>query len=121
MWVNYETYSLLSVSQAVQSADFPKYELRAEEDVNNLTFNRIKDFAKLSAFQQDKIRLAIVEHIDFVAEYEEYINNPLASYGINGVSMSWDKSKVTTIGGTTTTMRVMQLLRQTGLTFLGVR
>ena len=43
------------------------------------------------------------------------LQSPLASYGINGVSMSFDSGKTVTQGGVTTSHAVLAQLRQSGL------
>lgn len=89
----------------------------AEEDVNALTFGRIaaRGFDALTAFQQDKVQLAVARQADFRQQYGEILSNPLASYSINGVSMSWDKSAVREYAGVQTCSGVISCLMQTGL------
>lgn len=48
------------------------------------------------------------------------MNSPLNSYSISGVSMSFDFSKIVTVGGVTTTSEVYDLLMQTGLCYRGL-
>lgn len=90
--------------------------------VDGLTFNRIvaKGFDNLTEFQQSIIKEAVAKQADFVYENAEILDCPLSSYGISGVSMSFDKSKVLSIGGVTTTNEVYGLLMQTGLCYRGV-
>lgn len=47
--------------------------------------------------------------------YGEELQSPLASYGINGVSMSFDSSRTVAQGGIATSNAVMAQLRQSGL------
>ena len=54
------------------------------------------------------------------AQYGELLDNPLASYSVNGVSMSWDKSKILRVSDVDTSSAVYSLLRKTGLTYRGV-
>lgn len=90
---------------------------RACRDIDSLTFNRIvkAGFENLTEFQQDLIREAVQLHADFCYDNAELLESPLASYAINGVSMSFDKSKTVTVGGVTTSSKVYNLLMQTGL------
>ena len=91
-------------------------------DIDSLTFNRIvkAGFDKLTEFQQELIKEAMQLHADFCYDNEELLESPLASYAINGVSMSFDKSKIVTVGGVTTSSRMYGLLMQTGLCYRGL-
>lgn len=95
---------------------------RACRDIDSLTFNRIveKGFENLTEFQQELIKEAVGLHADFCYDNAELLESPLASYAINGVSMSFDKSKTVTIGGVTTSSEVYGLLMQTGLCYRGL-
>lgn len=95
---------------------------RACRDIDSLTFNRIvkKGFENLTEFQQEIIKEAVQIHADFCYDNAEILDNPLASYSINGVSMSFDKSKIVTVGGITTSSEMYGLLMQTGLCYRGL-
>lgn len=90
---------------------------RACRDIDSLTFNRIvrAGFENLTEFQQELIREAVELHADFCYDNAELLESPLSAYSINGVSMSFDKSKIVTVGGITTSSEVYSLLMQTGL------
>lgn len=94
----------------------------AERDIDSLTFNRIKGigFDGLTDFQRSLIKRAVVDQADFKHQYASLIENPLASYSINGVSMSWDNTKVLQKSGIYTSASIYGMLRQTGLTYRGV-
>ncbi|MEG1271282.1 MAG: hypothetical protein RSC73_00945 [Ruthenibacterium sp.] len=92
---------------------------RAEHDVDALTFRRIV-FDALSPERQDLVRRAVCTQADFLYGYGEMLASPLASYGINGVSMAFDRKAITQRGGASAPAQVMMLLRSAGLTFLGV-
>ena len=106
----------------------------ASRDVDGLTFNRIgtaRDgdavgFDALTPFQRELVKRAVCRHAAFHAEYGEWLDSPLESYGINGVSIgfgsggSGSASGVVERGGVKTSPRVLALLRMTGLCFLGV-
>ena len=109
------------------SGDIPKDELEkclraARRAVDSLTFNRIvkKGFDYLTDFQQELVKEAVKLHADFAHDNAELLNSPLSSYSISGVSMSFDRSKIVTIGGVTTTSEVYNLLMQTGLCCRGL-
>ncbi len=95
---------------------------RACRDIDSLTFNRIvkAGFGNLTEFQQKIIREAVQLHADFCYDNAELIDSTLASYAINGVSMSFDKSKIVTENGVTTSNEVYGLLMQTGLCYRGL-
>lgn len=97
--------------------------LQAEFDVDSLTFNRIRGaggLTELTELQQELVKCAVAQQADFRHEYAELLNNPLSSYGINGVSMAWDKSVLVQQSGVFTTNAVLSLLRQTGMTYRGL-
>lgn len=109
------------------SGDIPAEQLetrlkRACRDIDSLTFNRIvkAGFETLTEFQQELIKEAVQLHADFCYDNAELLDSPLASYAINGVSMSFDKSKIITEGGVTTSNEVYGLLMQTGLCYRGL-
>lgn len=90
--------------------------------IDSLTFNRIvkKGFENLTGFQQRIIKEAVAKQADFAYSNAELLESPLSSYSISGVSMSFDRSKVLTVGGVTTTSEVYGLLMQTGLCYRGL-
>lgn len=95
---------------------------QACRDIDSLTFNRIvkKGFGNLTEFQQELIKEAVQLHADFCYDNAAMLDSPLAAYAINGVSMSFDKSKIVTVGGVTTSNSVYSLLMQTGLCYRGL-
>ena len=120
MYVSEQDYqSISSLQLSVSEHDM----IRAERDIDSLTFNRIRTIGgidTLTDYQRELIKMAVVDQVDFRAEYADMLENPLASYAINGVSMSWDNTKIKQISGVYTTAHIYGLLRQTGLTYRGV-
>lgn len=109
------------------SGNIPAEELekrlkRACRDIDSLTYNRIvkAGFENLTEFQQDIIKEAVQLHADFCYDNSDLLDSPLAAYAINGVSMSFDKSKIVTVGDVTTSNEVYSLLMQTGLCYRGL-
>lgn len=109
------------------TGDIPQQELESTlrnacRAVDSLTFNRIvkAGFDNLTEFQQELIREAVRLHANFAHDNAELLNSPLSSYSISGVSMSFDRSKIVTVGGVTTTSEVYNLLMQTGLCYRGL-
>lgn len=94
----------------------------ADRAIDSLTFNRIvkQGFDNLTEFQQGIVKEAIKKQADFTYNNAELLDSPLSGYSISGVSMSFDRSKVLTIGGVTTTNEVYSLLLQTGLCYRGI-
>lgn len=94
----------------------------AEYDIDSLTFNRIvsRGFDRLAEWQKELVTRAVCLQADFLHEYGELLNNPLSSYAINGVSMSWDKSMLVQQDGVNTLRSIYALLQQTGLTYRGL-
>lgn len=122
MYVSVQEYHERSAAP-LQTGDLAKFITRAERDIDSLTFNRIRaaGIDTLTEFQRDLVKQAVVEQVDFRAAYADLLENPLASYAINGVSMSWDSTKIKQVSGVYTTTYVYGLLQQTGLTYRGVR
>ena len=73
--------------------------------VDSLTFNRIvkTGFDNLTDFQKEIVKEAVQLHADFAYNNAELFESPLNPYSISGVSMTFDRSKVVTAGGVTTT------------------
>ena len=90
---------------------------QASDEVDALCYGRIRQigFDRLTPFQQEKVKKAVCYHAAFLCDYGEELASPLASYGINGVSMSFSNDRTWTQGGVTTTNTVMVQLRQSGL------
>lgn len=95
---------------------------QASDQVDAVCFGRIrrKGFAKLTSFQQDKIKKAVCQHAAFLQSYGQAMECPLESYGINGVSMSFASDRVVHQGGVVVSSKVYSLLLQTGLAQRGV-
>ena len=94
----------------------------AKMAIDGLTYNRIvrKGFDNLTPFQQRIIKRAVQKQAEFCYDNAEILDSLLSSYGISGVSMSFDKDKIVTIGSVTTSREVYGLLMQTGLCYGGV-
>ena len=90
---------------------------RASDEIDALCYGRIRriGFGNLTEFQQEKVKKAVCYHAAFLGTYGDLVDSPLASYGINGVSMSFSADRTVTQGGVTTSSTVMMQLRQSGL------
>lgn len=71
-----------------------KYLKKASRDIDVLTYNRIvkKGFEHLTQYQKDVIQEVCCEHASFLFDNEDMVKTYLASYGINGVNMSFGNS-----------------------------
>lgn len=118
-YLSVEEYKEMNPTGSAVDSDL----LQAEYDVDSLTFNRIRGaggITELTELQQELVKRAVAQQADFRHEYADLLNNPLSSYGINGVSMAWDKSVLVQQSGVFTTNAVISLLRQTGMTYRGL-
>lgn len=95
---------------------------QASGQVDAFCFGRIRaiGFDNLTPFQQACIRQAVCLHAEFRAAYADALESPLQSYGINGVSMTFDANRVVSQGGVSTSREVESLLLQTGLAHRGI-
>jgi hypothetical protein len=95
---------------------------RAQRDIDALTYNRIvsQGFKCLTEFQQHTVRRVIAEHAEFHHEYADLIDNPLQSYGINGVSMRFGGVGAVQRDGVCMRSDTFKLLESTGLCYRGV-
>lgn len=93
---------------------------RAEDDVNALTFGRAEAYADdFPARIREILTRAVCMQAHWLHEYGAMLDNPLSSYGINGVSMSWREDAVVRRGGVVTSNQVYALLTTAGLTYRG--
>ena len=114
-----ETYYKENYLGTLDTEDLAKRLKEASQQVDMLTFNRIrgKGFDNLTSFQQSVIKEVICKHVDFVYENQDMIDSVLQSYSINGVSMSFGQSwNVEVINGIAMKRCTYELLKQTGLT-----
>lgn len=114
-----ETYYKENYLGTLDTEDLAKRLKEASQQVDMLTFNRIrgKGFDNLTSFQQSVIKEVICQHVDFVYENQDMIDSVLQSYSINGVSMSFGQSwNVEVMNGVAMKRSTYELLKQTGLT-----
>jgi hypothetical protein len=103
------------------SGSIPKGELdkalqRASDQIDSMTYNRIVacGFDGLTPFQRVNVTKAVCLQADFMYQYGDYLDAPLAGYSAGSVSLSF--KSVEGAGGVRTTDAVIGLLRATGLT-----
>lgn len=114
-----ETYYKENYLGTLDAEDLAKRLKEASQQVDMLTFNRIrgKGFDNLTSFQQSVIKEVICQHVDFVYENQDVLDSVLQSYSINGVSMSFGQSwNIEVMNGVAMKRSTYELLKQTGLT-----
>lgn len=89
----------------------------ASVDVDALTFNRITacGFDMLTDFQKSKVINAVCCQAEFRFQNQELFDSPIASYSLNGASVTFDKSRLITVGGAITSADIYAELKQSGL------
>lgn len=122
MYLTYAEFQLLCPDSNITEEQFLPLEQRAETDIDTLTFNRItsKGFEALTGFQKERVRRSAAMQVKFIHDNSELLDSPLSAYSVNGVSMSFDRSRVIDLGGVTTTNQVYSALMQTGLCYRGL-
>lgn len=117
-----EDFARYCPGEALAGAELAAALERASDQVDGLCFGRIRrrGFDKLTVFQQERIKKAVCLHAAFLAAYGDALESPLASYGINGVTMAFDASRMASQGGVTTSKEVYSQLLQSGLAHRGV-
>lgn len=122
MYLTYNQFYEQYPDTQIQEDSFQNLLQRAETDINGLTFNRItaKGFDSLSDFQKSIIRRAVAMQVNFIHDNSELLDSPLSGYSISGVSMSFDKSKITEVDGVITSKSIYGVLLQSGLCYRGL-
>ena len=123
MYLTYTEFLEIFPESDIPLNRFESLEKRAETDIDTLTFNRItkQGFESLTDFQQDRVRRSLAEQVKFIFDNSELLDSPLSAYSISGVSMSFDRTKLISLDGVTTTNQVYNALLQTGLCYRGLR
>ena len=91
----------------------------ASDKIDILTFNRIRGigFDNLTPFQQEVIRKACCQIVDFEEVNADLIATTVSNYSINGVSMQLGSNwNIATEQGIVIYRKTYELLKQTGLT-----
>ena len=123
MYLTYDDFIEFFPESDIPENQFEALKKRAETDIDTLTFNRITEqgFENLTDFQKDRVRRSAAMEVKFTYDNSELLDSPLSAYSISGVSMSFDRSKVISLDGVTTTNQVYDALLQTGLCYRGLR
>ena len=88
----------------------------ASMQVDTLTFNRIVDFATLTAFQRNIIKSVVCKQAEFLYQNADAIASIMDAYSINGVTMHFGTGfNVRIMDGLPIQSTVYSLLVQSGL------
>ena len=114
-YVDYQYYKDEFNGAVLEESNSKQRLERASDQVDSLTFNRIraKGFDNLTEFQKDRVKKAVCIHAEFIEQYGDYIDTPLSGFSAGSTSVSFNTNKV---NGITTTQEVLNYLNQTGLT-----
>ena len=96
---------------------------KACKQIDTLTFCRIRaaGFGQLTEFQQEQIRYSACLLAEFLYENEDELETMLASYSINGASMSFATGKnIKQVQGIVIRSDIYAELQKTGLCYRGV-
>lgn len=117
-----EDFARYCAGQAIDADTLTALLEQASDQVDAACFGRIRraGFDRLTPHQQECIKKAVCLHAAWLAAYGEAVESPLASYGINGVSMAFDTTRTVRQGGVTMGQQAYSLLLQTGLAHRGI-
>lgn len=94
---------------------------RAEDDIDAVTFNRLGScFETLPKATAEAVKRAVKLQAEFIHQYAGLFDSPLASYGINGVSMSFKEDGVINQSGTVVCKGAYAILKNFGFTYRGM-
>lgn len=116
-YVNYDDFLKMFPNTSIPQNEIMIYLEAASSDVDSMTFNRITacGFDNLTAFQKEKVRSAVCRQAVFRHENAELFDSAIQSYSINGVSVTYDKSRIANVGGVMTAPVIFAELKQSGL------
>lgn len=112
-----EDFSKMFPNSDIPQNEITNYLEAASSDVDSMTFNRITacGFDNLTDFQKEKVRSVVCRQASFRYENGELFESAIQSYSINGVSVTYDKSRTVTVGGAVTSPVIYAELKQSGL------
>lgn len=121
-WATAEDFARHCPEQALAGGRLEAALGRACGAVDAVCFGRVGriGFDRLRAWQQELLVRAVCLQAAWDAAYGEALGSPLASYGINGVSMAFDRARIKTQNGAAVSSEVYGLLVQSGLAHRGI-
>lgn len=89
-YVNADYYTNTFGGVELPATEIDKYLDRASDDIDELTFMRIKSkgFDNLTAFQQDRVQKAVCYQADYNYLYFDSIESNLGGYSVGDVSIN---------------------------------
>lgn len=116
-YVNYDDFLKMFPNTTIPQNEIMLYLEAASSDVDSMTFNRITacGFDNLTDFQKEKVRSAVCRQAAFRYENTELFESAIQSYSINGVSVTYDKSRIMNISGVMTAPVIFAEIKQSGL------
>lgn len=116
-YVSKTDFSQMFPNSQIPSKEIDLYLKTASVDIDSLTFNRIVacGFDSLTPFQKEKVQNAVCRQAEFRYQNQELFDSIIQSYSLNGASVTFDKSRLVTICGATTSKDIYAELKQSGL------
>lgn len=116
-YVTYDDFKKMFPNSQIPSDEILFYLKTASVDIDSLTFNRIIacGFDTLTDFQKEKVKNAVCRQAEFRFQNQELFDGVIQSYSLNGASVTFDKSRLVTICGATTSADIYSELKQSGL------
>lgn len=116
-YVTKTDFSKMFPNSQIPSDEVELYLKTASVDIDSLTFNRIVacGFDSLTPFQKEKVQNAVCRQAELRYQNQELFDSIIQSYSLNGASVTFDKSRLVTICGATTSSDIYSELKQSGL------
>ena len=114
----YADYGFYNAYSGVMDENPDEYLLKASRKVDTLTFNRIRaiGFNNLSEFQKELVQEAVCELADFIYENQDALTSPIASYSLNGASVTFGNGiNMLRVQSVLLPSDIYEKLKQTGL------
>lgn len=114
----YADYGFYDVYSGVIGEESEAYLMKASRKVDTLTFNRIRaiGFENLSEFQKELVQEAVCELADFMYENQDALTSPIASYSLNGASVTFGNGiNMLRVQSVLLPSDIYEKLKQTGL------
>lgn len=96
MYIDFNTYKSYG-GTITDSTLFNKYNNRCTIEIDNATFNRLKDM-ELTESEIEILKRLSVEYIDLIANNENTSQKAVSSESVQGWSVSYDTSKISNDG-----------------------
>lgn len=121
-WASPEDFAQACPGESLAGEELTAALAAACAAVDAACFGRVEriGFDRLAPRQRALLVQAACRQAAWAARYGEAAESPLASYGINGVSMAFDPARMHRQGGALLGREVYGLLLQTGLAHRGI-